>query len=430
MTVWEMMHTQLYVPVQTAALLLLTFQMALLLASFRDRQNSKRGVLYMMHFLFGFSLYLLILDFIWYVEHPEERSFPAFFAFLGKLPAAAIILYEGITAVILLFAFFELRRYHKNYLTSESIKETLDLLPAGIAYGKSDGTVVFSNLVMNRLSRRMTGKGLSNLMTFRETVDAERENDGENNKRWLLPDDSGVWQLAAEELDVNGEPLIQMTAVDITEQAMIAKELKDKNERLRDIRLRLDLYCKQADRIIISQELLNARMQVHNEVGNVLLECRHYMENPSSFDEEMLLQALKNVNTYLLKEYEEDDTERDPLADALEMAETIGVDVSLAGTIPGTFAKRRILASAINECASNAVKHANGDQLLVNVQEAGEEFSLVIQNNGEPPKGRIHETGGLKSLRTLVEKEQGRMQIESDPCFRLTIVFSRDRESV
>ena len=42
----------------------------------------------------------------------------------------------------------------------------------------------------------------------------------------------------------------------------------------------------------------------------------------------MLLQALRNTNTYLLREYEQDDTARDALADAIDMAETIGVEVS------------------------------------------------------------------------------------------------------
>jgi ADP-ribosylglycohydrolase len=49
--------------------------------------------------------------------------------------------------------------------------------------------------------------------------------------------------------------------------------------------MRLEQYGRQADRIIIAQELLTARMAVHSEVGNVLLESRHYLMKPTSIDE-------------------------------------------------------------------------------------------------------------------------------------------------
>ena len=178
---------------------------------------------------------------------------------------------------------------------------------------------------------------------------------------------------------------------------------------------------KQADRIVIAQELLSARMAVHNEVGNVLLESRHYLQDPASFDEEKLLQALKNTNTYLLREYEEDDTARDLLADALETAEAIGVDVAITGIIPAGDPFRGILAAAVSECASNAVKHADGDALSVLIQSTDAEISYVLRSNGAAPALPIRETGGLKSLRTLVEKEKGTMQTSASPAVTVTI---------
>jgi signal transduction histidine kinase len=162
-------------------------------------------------------------------------------------------------------------------------------------------------------------------------------------------------------------------------------------------------------------------MAVHNEVGNVLLETRHYLQDPASFEEEKLLQALRNTNTYLLREYEEDDTARDPLADALELAEAIGVDVELTGMIPQEDPDRKILAAAISECASNTVKHADGDQLKVVISRTDTEWVCVLQNNGLQPKEAIRESGGLLSLRTLVEKEGGSMQTRILPEYAITI---------
>ncbi len=239
----------------------------------------------------------------------------------------------------------------------------------------------------------------------------------------MLPDGSGSWRIHSEELTLDGDPYIQLTASDITRQSEIIKELEGKNKKLRDIQMRLDLYNRQAEQIIIAQELLTARMAVHNELGNMLLECRHYLNDPASIDEEMLLQALKNTNKYLLNEYEGDDTERDPLAEALEMADAIGVEVSISGRIPAEGTGRRILSSAIIECATNTVKHAEGNLLLVDVRRNENLQSFVLQNNGNPPAGTIRESGGLGSLRKLVEKENGSMTIDSLPGFQLTIAL-------
>ena len=243
----------------------------------------------------------------------------------------------------------------------------------------------------------------------------------ESGAQITLPDASAVWQLARETLDVDGEAYVQLTATDITEQAAFTRQLEEKNAKLRDIHMRLNLYNRQADRIIIAQELLTARMAVHNEVGNVLLESRHYLTDPAAFDEEKLLQALKNTNTYLLREVEEDDTARDALAEALETAEAIGVDVAISGMIPAKDPFRGILAAAVSECASNAVKHANGDALSVTIQSTDTEISCVLRSNGGAPELPIRETGGLKSLRTLVEKEKGTMETAVSPAVTVTI---------
>ena len=135
------------------------------------------------------------------------------------------------------------------------------------------------------------------------------------------------------------------------------------------------------------------------------------------------MQALKNTNTYLLREYEQDDTARDALADALEMAEAIGVDVSVTGILPVPEMQRAILASAIRECATNTVKHADGDALSVSIREEGGRLLYALKGSGKPPEKEITETGGLLSLRTLIEKEGGTMHLQCTPQVEILITL-------
>lgn len=415
MTIHEALCTSARQQLLTVCLLLMILQMALVFASFRNKRSGKIKILYVLHFVFDFALfYLQLLDISWNINDPSgAKARPAVLKAFVSLPLAIMVLIEIFLSIALIAELWGVMQYRQNHPTFESVKETMDLLPAGIAFAKPDGHVVFSNLVMNDLSRALTGKELINLTAFQSA--------GEDKAQITLHDTSATWQLTSNTLNVDSNEYVQLTATNITEQAAFTRQLEENNIKLRDIHMRLDIYNKQADKIIIAQELLSARMAVHNEVGNVLLECRHYLNEPESFNEEKLLQALKNTNTYLLREYEEDDTARDPLADALEMAEAIGVDVAITGMIPGEDPFRMILAAAVSECASNTVKHANGDQLLVNIQNNDEEISFILQSNGEAPKRPILESGGLKSLRMIVEKANGTMQTSASPDFTLTI---------
>ena len=420
MTIHEAIFSTVRQPLLGILYMLITLQMTMLFGSFRTGRSRLFRVGCLMHLLVSFLLLwfpFMDIDSNKYYTHapiplPEARS-P-----FTSLPVWTMFLYEAVSALILLWAFRDMYCWQKEHPTSQSIKETMDLLPAGIAFGKGDGTVVLSNLAMNRISRAVSGKSLSDLNAFQKAVkDAEKDRAGQI----ALEDGSSIWQISSETSVVDDQSYTEMIATDITEQALIAEELEEKNRKLRDIRMRLDIYNRQAARIIIAQELLTARMAVHNEVGNVLLESRRYLKNPASFDEEKLLQALKNTNTYLLREYEQDNTERDCLSDAVEMAEAIGVDMLIQGTVPANDPYRSILASAIGECASNTVKHADGDRLSVKISTEYDEVIYILKSNGENPKEAIHESGGLMSLRCLVENEGGSMNTEISPEFTLTI---------
>ena len=410
MTIYESIFSVWRQPLLGVLFLILTGWMALMVAALRDGRSNRAKLALLTPFLLGMAILYLCMAFISWENntHGGFGVLPGWLKAVGALPAWALALAEGLLAVPLVYAARETRRYRDSHLTPDSLKETMDLLPVGVAFAEADGTVVFRNLVMDQLSLSLTGALLTDLPRFRAAAGEEP-----------LALNGRVWQLDFHDFKV--KPLTQLTATDITEQAAILAGLEANNKKLKDIRLRLEIYNRQADRIIIAQELLTARMTVHDELGHILLESRHYLNDPAALDAALLLKSLKNTNTYLLREYEQDDTARDALADAIDMAETIGVEVTIAGGIPQEEPGRGLLAAAIQECAANAVKHAGGSALTVRIrkEENGTRFSL--ESDGRPPSGPIQEAGGLLSLRALTESKGGRMVIESAPAFRLVI---------
>ncbi len=402
-----------------SVMLLILLQAFILMALRRLKRGGFFAVLAFAQFILLFVMFFLMLDAIFHYQDPSKpRTWPVFVTAFVSLPVALIVAFEIISAVYLAVGFYRLRRYRKDNLTQWAVKEAIDLLPAGVAFARKDGKVVLANLAMNELYRQMSSKNLLDIGELSEIADRTEDDD---KLKGVYRTGSSVWQFTKQNIEENGEEYLQLTATDISAQAAINEELKGKNSRLKQIRARLEIYNRKAEQIIISRELLNARMQVHNETGHVLLASRRYMDQPDSVDEAALLNTLKVTNTYLLREYEEDDTQRDPLSEAIEMAKAIGVSVSFTGMIPSEGSPRNILSVAINECATNTRKHANGDALKVEVREEEGFINFSVSSNGESPKKNVNETGGLLTLRTVVENAGGSMKINTQPEFSIDI---------
>ena len=414
MTIYESIFSVWRQPLLGVLFLILMGWMALMVAALRDGRSNRAKLALLTPFLLSMAILYLCMAFISWENntHGGFGVLPGWLKAVGALPAWALALAEGLLAVPLVYAARETRRYRDSHLTPDSLKETMDLLPVGVAFAEADGTVVFRNLVMDQLSLSLTGALLTDLPRFRAAAGEEP-----------LALNGRVWQLDFFKV----KPLTQLTATDITEQARILAGLEANNKKLKDIRLRLEIYNRQAERIIIAQELLTARMTVHDELGHILLESRHYLNDSAALNPSLLLQSLKNTNTYLLREYEQDDTARDALADAVDMAEAIGVEVTITGRAPAEEPGRGVLAAAIQECAANAIKHAGGNALTVRIGQEADGLRFTLENNGRAPAQPIRESGGLLSLRALTESKGGRMEVASVPAFRLTI-FLPERE--
>ena len=419
MTIKEAMLSAARLPVLGVLFLLITGQMAVIIAAHRDgRSRRVKSALVAFFLVSEFVFWFCLCVISWRNNYPGwSKEPPAFWAAIFACPVWAVWIYEAAAAALLFFAVRDTHRYRNHHVTPDSVKQTMDLLPLGIGFAEPDGAVCFRNLVMDHLSSALTGRLFTDWDVFQAAAGGDQ-----------VTVEGRVWLLRH-----RGTPsgfLTQITATDITEQARILENLREKNRKLKDIQLRLKVYNRQAGRIIIAQELLNARMTVHDQLGSVLLESRHYLNDPTSIDEALLLQALRNANTYLLREYEGDDADADPLTEAVGMAQAMGVKVALTGIPPTEAVPRGILAAAIRECAANTVKHAEGDRLTVDARRTDAGYTFALCGNGLPPAGPIRESGGLLSLRTLVENRLGVMRVDSSPAFRLTIVLPFPANSI
>lgn len=362
-----------------------------------------------------------------------HRPFSFFAETIGYLPGwavytllAALALAEG--AVFLAFLHRD-----KNVLTPWAIKESMDALSDGICFYDMNGQPLLTNRQMNRISGEFFGQEILNGELFFSRLKNRDLREKEKIYRTepsviAGTKDGRVWEFQMRIVRVKGHAVRELIACDITTQYALSRQLQERNERLGKINERLRIYSQEIGRITAEKEILNAKMQVHNDLGRALLAFRAYLaQPPERRDRQELIFLWRYTIAVLKKETEPRPTGSD-FGALLKAAEAIGVKIRCSGSLPKDEETRQAITAALHECLTNTVKHAGGDTLFVHINETDEEITAKITNNGKAPQEEIRETGGLKNLRQKVEGAGGIMTIESTPRFVLGLEFPKGEE--
>ena len=403
-----------------AALILLMGQTLVLMLFLPEKQNWRHTAAAGLHLLIGFLVFVNMLDSYGIVNDDSIPRRSIIYPFLFFLPWLFYVMAEVLSAGILTFQLLAYTRYRKNTVTSGAIRQTVDLLPEGICISAPDGTARLSNLTMDALCRELTGERLADVRRFWDSLKTNGED--QSGKRLIRTSRGEVWLFSRGAITVDGKDYDRTSAVNVTERYHITEELREKNAQLQDIQHRMKEASALSSEMFVKQEEAAARTALHNELGQVLLMGRHYLEHSDSTNAALVALITKQMNRFLLGEGDAPDPNaEDELQQAVHMADSIGVTVEMTGEAPKEL--HSLLAAAIRECAANTIKHAEGDRLFVEITGNAGERRITITNNGKPPKSPIAESGGLLSLRRGVEEAGGQMIVQSLPVFSLTLRF-------
>lgn len=311
----------------------------------------------------------------------------------------------------------------RSRLTKNSVKEALDNLPSGVCFFDRNGLLTLCNFTMHRLSFELTGRDLQTIFELRSALQALPEHSSvtQDGDKFILKDGT-VWRFKEESIsDKYGHPYTQFTASNVTDLYRAAQALEQNNRELAEMAVHMEHITDNVAAIMREEEILAMKMKIHNELGATVLNVRRYYTGgckPSQKDD--LIKNLRKTIGLLVGEIGRDD-EADGYKELLELAAAIGVTAELDGAMPEDKTSYLVIVSAVRECMTNCVRHAQGSKLFVSLKEAENMHTVVITNNGRPPKGEIIEGGGLSTLRASVEKAGGEMQLQSRPVFSLTV---------
>ena len=414
--------TWIWYVICVAALILFVGSLAVLFGFLMDKRRVAPVIIVLLNLLMTGVVIVVLMDCGHYMHVTNTDAYKAFQTVMFEVPYQIYLMVELLSCVALFAMIAEGAKYRTDNVTPDSIQQAIDALPDGISISSKDGIVRLSNLKINTLSRALTGKVLTNAELFWDTV---IKNGKEQGGSYLVDlQDNEVWLFTKEDINIDGTDYDQITSMNVTERYKIIRELEEKHGHLQDIRRRMKEVSDLSGDMFIAQEEADARAALHNQLGQVLLMGRYYINHQDITDPKMVYAATRQMNQFLLGEAKEPyQGEEDSIVQAVSMAGSIGIKVIMNGPAPENNDVRKILSKAITECAANTIKHAEGNTVTINMSADNGRTLISITNNGKPPKGGITESGGLLSLRRDVENLGGSVQIESEPEFNLIMRF-------
>ena len=302
-------------------------------------------------------------------------------------------------------------------VTIASIREGLDLLPEGILFARENGAAVLVNIQMLAFMERLLGQQFRSAAIFWQAlIDFDHPTLAEKEVRddaILFRFSGGDSWLVQRIRLMNGLSGWQLTASCVTELDAVTRELEAKNARLSAmISAQKDLLdtLEETERHRTLQEITS---RVHDVLGQRISMLQQLLASPAPKD---ALDTIVRIDSLL--EAVPLAQEAHPatlLADMTDTYRSLGVRLTLSGTLPRNMRRARAFAAIIREALSNAVCHGRANEIVIALSER----RLHIRDNGIGYTGQLRPGGGLTGMMRRVNALGGRLIITPAPHFEL-----------
>lgn len=321
---------------------------------------------------------------------------------------------------------------NRKIINNNSIKKAFDNLPTGVCFFNETGIPVLCNLAMYRFSFSVCGKDVQFVTDLESCLDDDFKpiDDAEKDGKVFLLKDGSAWRLEKRSFTYeNGNVYTQFIATDVTDLNKNRIELQQENEQLHKVYSDLQRLSANVVAVTREEEILNAKMRVHDEMGRCLVAAQKYLKEDSTENiPDNIVESWQRAVSML--KYNNDTSDEDMLLQIRKTCEFMKIDFIKTGELPKEENVAYILTCAVRECVTNAVRYADATKLYANFIENDTEATVTVTNNGKSPENEIVKGGGLSNLQHRVERAGGIMVIQSLPHFELTVTVPKLKEDI
>jgi hypothetical protein len=300
-----------------------------------------------------------------------------------------------------------------------SVKQAMDSLGDGILFYGANGSVLMLNSKMRELMLQTTGGVVYNGRLFLEALAANAEPCGEDG--WLYKFPESEWLFTAGEIRLGRRRVTRVTAADVTGLNRETRLLRETQAALEGQQKRLRAFVRDIEAACREDALLRVKAELHgahNGKLTTLLQYLRYRELPegSSFEEirESVLRSIAEPKAAPA-------SPEDILAAMVGQYGRKGVEIRLAGALPGNREIALALIKILREAAANAVTHGCASEVYAQLTDEGGSVALRVTDNSALPAKEIREGGGIAEMRGRAERLGGSLTAGYMPGFTLTV---------
>ncbi|MCF0105556.1 MAG: hypothetical protein HUJ53_02210 [Holdemanella sp.] len=362
-------------------------------------------------------LYHILID----IEPESKYSQP-----MQYNTAVQYLIMIGIIFLLLsaLNSFYHDGKERSTMIYDKSIKEGFDGIETGLCFYDEKGIPILINKKMNKLYASLMnidvldGKNLEDLMDGKlELKTGKWLKEGELSM--IQFNDGTIYGFNSLKIGINNSEITQVIASNITDLYELNKRIEMDNHRLDTMNDRLKKYNNDVSNLIEKEEILSAKMNIHNEFGQTLLATSHSLKNKTGNKKELVDLWKKNI---LLLKNQNEQTKPESLNYLYDAGKAIGLDVVINGELTRWSQRAiRIFNMATKESMTNAIKHAQAKHLYIKISHENCFYTMTFENDGLSCRDGYKEGGGLTSLRNRVEENGGIMDVNTDGMFELRI---------
>ncbi|MBE5865002.1 MAG: hypothetical protein E7292_02150 [Lachnospiraceae bacterium] len=329
-----------------------------------------------------------------------------------------IVLIAGIMAISITLASY-FRHWKKEHITPMSVKDSMDMLHAGLCYWEEGGRIILSNKKMDEICLAITGEMLLNGEKFYKQLDAECVS---------MPDGT-IKFFSHNQVAFADKQIYELVAADVTELYKKNELLEQETQSLRKMNESLRRYNQNIEEMVRKQEILDTKVYIHDEMNRLMLLTTANAETPMSEEDFKEILTLWRNNAILLGTENNKTKVNTDITEVNQLAELLGVRLiwegEQASLMPDTI--REVFIMVAREAIANAVKHAEAKNITIGIHKKEDKLCIGISNDGRVPGGKISPGGGLSNIKRMVEQKRGRFKVEVNEAFKMTLEFETSR---
>ncbi len=327
-------------------------------------------------------------------------------------------------------------RIQKQNFNTAIIAEAVDEFPGGLSFSDKDGVPILVNKKMHRLIYELVNLPFIDANAVWQALSLKAEKNQFNPK--LLKKEQGlyelyhklkdgsIWRFKKSVISAQTEEYVQIEAIDISNLASIANEIKEDNEELKNQNKRIKLVSLELERVNRDRERYFAKVALHGEFGEYILWLRKFLKE--SKEGSICMSDFKQLETRwykakdIIKGIGMSSETAEIENELLKVGKLIGCNIFFPKEKPyKTY--QALYYTAIREALTNAVRHAAADELYIKIEEKLNFQKVTIFDNGSKKINFVREGQGLSALRKLMEKEGVKLKLQTEGVFKLLITF-------